>query len=241
MFIVAASQYCGAQTDSAAKADQIIKLEQQLADALPGDPVTWDKYTDAQFHMVDEDGNNSTKKEFLAGFNPFPKGVSGKVLVTKPVLSFHDNFAVIQYVADEHEVFFGQNLHTSYGTMDTWYKTNAGWVLLAMEDFEIPAWPPAIKVDTKILQQYTGTYKLNDEHIASVTLKNDTLFIQKTNHKPEALFAETSNVFFHKSEARGRKLFVKDDTGHMLLLERRNGQDVVWRKSESPESREVRK
>jgi hypothetical protein len=37
-------------------------------------------------------------------------------------------------------------------------------------------------------------------------------------------------VFFRKSDARGRKLFVQDETGQMLMLERRNGQDVVWKK-----------
>jgi len=223
-------QYCRAQADSAAKAGQIIKLEQKLADALPGDSLTWKKYLDPNWHIVDEDGNSSTKKEFLSGFAAFPKGVSGMVKVTRPVLAFHDNIAVIQYVADEHENFFGQNLHTTYGTMDTWYKTDTSWMLLAMENFEIPAWPPAIKVDTQILRQYTGTYRLTDDIKAVVSLKNDTLFLQKNKRRAEPLFAETTNVFFRKNEARGRKLFVNDEAGNMLMLERRNGQDVVWKK-----------
>jgi hypothetical protein len=224
------SQYVKAQTDSAAMAGQIIKLEQQLADALPGDSVTWKKYLDPSWHIVDEDGNSSTKKEFLAAFGAFPKGVSGKVKVTRPVMMFHDNMAVIQYTADEHEIFFGQNLHTTYGTMDTWYKTDTGWMMLAMENFEIPAWPPAIKVDTQILQQYTGTYQLTNDIKAVVSLKGDTLYLQKNKRKAEPLFAETTNFFFHKSEARGRKIFVKDEAGNMLMRERRNGQDVVWKR-----------
>ncbi len=220
-----------AQSDSTAKATQIIKLEQQLADALPGDSLTWKKYVDLNWHIVDEDGNSSTRKEFLAGFGAFPKGVSGTVKVTRPVVMFHDNIAVIQYTADEHETFFGQNLHTTYGTMDTWYKTDTSWTMLAMENFEIPAWPPAIKMNRQILQQYTGTYRLTDEIKAVVTLKNDTLFLQKNKRKAEPLFAETHNIFFHKSEARGRKMFVKDDAGNMLMRERRNGQDVVWKRA----------
>jgi hypothetical protein len=230
MMLLAVFQRSNAQTDSAAKAGQIIKLEQQLADALPGDSLTWKKYLDPTWHIVDEDGNSTNKKEFLAGFGAFPKGVSGTVKVTRPVVMFHDNVAVIQYTADEHETFFGQNLHTTYGTMDTWYKTDTSWMMLAMENYEIPAWPPAIKVNTQLLQQYTGTYQLTDDIKAVVSLKDDTLFLQKNKRKAEPLFAETTNVFFHKSEARGRKIFVKDDAGNMLMRERRNGQDVVWKR-----------
>src|ERR1700753_2479588 len=187
-----------AQTDSAAMAGQIIALEQKLADALPVDSNTWKPYLDPNWHLVDEDGNCLSRKEFLAGFGGFPKGVSGKVNVTRPVVVFHGDVAVIQYVADEHEIFYAQNLHTTYGTMDTWYKTPSGWMMLAMEDFEIPAWPPEIRPDPALLAQYPATYKLTDDISASVTLKNDTLFLQKGKRKPEPLFAETNNLFFHK-------------------------------------------
>jgi len=218
------------QSDSATKARQIIKLEQLLADALPGDSATWSKYLDPQWHIVDEDGNGTFRKEFLAGFKPFPKTVSGKVTVTKPVLAFHGDVAVIQYTADEYETAYGQKLHTTYGTMDVWYKTDTSWRMLSMEDFEIPAWPPAIKVAPALLQTYTGTYRLDEDNIAVVSLQHDTLYIQKNKRKPEALFAETVNVFFRRSEARGRKFFVKDDNGKPVMRERRNGQDLVWKK-----------
>jgi hypothetical protein len=198
---------------------------------LPGNPALWNKYLDPKWHIVDEDGNGAFKKEFLDGLKPSPKEVTGSVKVTNPVLTFHNDIAVIQYVADEHETFYGQNLHTTYGTMDTWYKTDTSWMMLSMEDFEIPAWPPAIKVDMQTLRQYTDVYKLTDSNTATVNLHNDTLYIQKNKRKPEALYAETNNVFFRRSDARGRKLFVKDATGQMLLIERRNGQDVVWKKA----------
>ena len=44
------------------------------------------------------------------------------------------------------------------------------------------------------------------------------------------IVSETPNIFFHTNEARGRKIFVTDDTGTMLMRERRNGQDVVWKR-----------
>ena len=44
------------------------------------------------------------------------------------------------------------------------------------------------------------------------------------------MFAETENVFFRKKDTRGRKIFVKDENQIMLMNERRNGQDVVWKR-----------
>lgn len=222
--------YCMAQSDSTEKANQIIKLEQKLADALPVDSVLWSKYTDPKWYIVNEDGSVMFKQEFLKTFGPFPKQISLNVKVIKPVFSFHNNIAVINYVADEHETAYGQKLHTTYSTMDTWYKTDTSWVMLSMLNFEIPALPPAIKVDSKTLQQYTGTYKLTDEKLAVIILKNDTLFVQKNKGKTEALLPETINVFFREADTRGRKIFVKNENGQMLMLERRNGQDLVWKR-----------
>jgi len=220
---------CTAQPDSASKAQQIIRLEQRLADASPGDSTTWKKYLDPKWYITDEDGNTMNKKEFIAGFSPFIKGVSGTIKVTKPILIFHGDCAVIHYIADEYETFFGNHLHTTYGTVDTWYKTDTSWMMLSMLSFEIPQLPPAIKVDARTLEKYTGTYKLTDDRKAVISLKNDTLFVQKKG-KPEALLPETANVFFRRSDARGRRIFTTNDTGQVLMLERRNGQDVVWKR-----------
>src|ERR1700759_753137 len=106
--------YCFAQNDSIAKAAQIIKLEQRLCDASPGDAVTWGKYLDPKWHIISEDGSNMFREEFLKSLAPFPKGYSGNIKVTKPILNFYKDIAVITYVADEHETVFGQNLHTTY-------------------------------------------------------------------------------------------------------------------------------
>jgi len=229
-FIIFVSRRSFAQTDSTITAKEIIGLEQELANTLSVDTSAWSKYLDNNWHIVDDDGSVSSKKEFLQTFKPFPKEITITVKVTQPVFSIHGNIAVIQYVADEHETAYGQKLHTTYSTMDTWYEKGQSWVMLSMQDFEIPALPPAIIVDPAVMRSYTGTYQLIEGKTALVSLKNDTLFIQKGTGKPVALFAETVNIFFRKEDARGRKLFVTGTDGKLILLERRNGQDLVWKK-----------
>ena len=223
--------HAAAQTDSVTKAGQLIKLEQAMMDAMPGDTVLWVKHLDPKWYIVTEDGTGMNKKTFLAGFSPFPKEVSGNINVRDPHLAFHGDIAVIHYVADEHEKFYGQMLHTTYATVDTWYKTDTSWMMLSSQIFEIPQVPPAIKLNASILRQYTGSYVLVPGKTALITLKNDTLFIQKNKGRAEALLPETSNVFFRLTDARGRKLFVKDGAGQMLMMERRNGQDIIWKRS----------
>jgi len=80
------------------------------------------------------------------------------------------------------------------------------------------------------LKQYAGHYQLADSNTCVISLKNDTLFIMKKTGGPVALFAETENIFFRRADTRGRKIFVKNEKGDMLMLERRNGNDLSWKR-----------
>lgn len=195
-----------------------------------GDTTLWTKYLDKNFFIVTEDGTRFTRQSFLETFRPLPKGYTGSIQVAQPKISFHDAVAVMAYVADEHETVFGQQLHTTYGTINTYYKTDTSWMMLASEVYEIPQLPPAIRVAPDVLQQYTGVYQLTDTVSCTITYERDTLFIQKKTGAEQALFAETNNVFFRLHDTRGRKIFTKNEAGTMLMLERRNGQDLVWKK-----------
>src|ERR1700733_13948855 len=128
-----------AQADSAQKAREIISIEQQLMDALAsGDKTPWEKYLDKDCFIITEDGTSQTKAQMIDGIHPFPKGFSGFISIAKPHLSFRSNTAVMQYVADEHEIVFGQELHTKYGTANTYYYSDGRWKLIAGQTFEIP-------------------------------------------------------------------------------------------------------
>jgi hypothetical protein len=217
--------------DSLKYSSQIIRIEQQLLNDIPtGDTTLWSKYLDNSYYVITEDGTGFNRKEFLSSFSPLPKGYSGHINITKPHFVFKNNTAVFHYVADEYEFVFGQKLHTTYGTVNTYIKTDTSWKAIASQTFEIPQLPPAIKISPLVLKNYTGIYKLADSVTCTISLEKDTLFIQKKARNKQALFAETDNIFFRQSDTRGRKIFTKDENGIMLMLERRNGEDVVWKK-----------
>jgi len=222
-------------SDSLKFSKKILEIEQNLMNVLAsGDTATWSQYLDQNFYIITEDGSGYNKKEFLANFTALPKGFAGHINVINPHFVFRKNTAVLHYVADEYESVFGQNLHTTYATMSTYYPTDTSWKMIACQVFEIPQLPRSIKVPDEILQKYTGIYHLTDTISCEISIENNSLFMHKKGRQKEELLPETNNVFFRKSDTRGRKIFLEDDDGRMLILERRNGQDVVWKRSGSP-------
>ncbi|HJX24655.1 MAG TPA: hypothetical protein VJ252_00740, partial [Chthoniobacterales bacterium] len=64
----------------------------------------------------------------------------------------------------------------------------------------------------------------------TVSVDGDKLFVERKSKK-EQLFPETSELFFRKG-VEGRILFRRDDRGKVdVLIDRRNNEDVVWRKT----------
>jgi hypothetical protein len=236
-FIVGAGR-AFAQTmpaDSLRYSKELITIEQQLMDAVAtGDTATWDKRLDKHFFIVTEDGSRLERPVFMAGIRPLPKGSSGYIKIVNPKLDFAGNTAVINYVADEYEFISGQKLHTTYSTMDTWLRTGTGWQMIASQVFEVPQLPVPFHVSADRLKLYTGIYQLQDTVTCSITFQNDTLYIQKKGRAKEALLPETESVFFRRSDTRGRKIFVNDEQGAALMLERRNGQDLTWKRVGKP-------
>lgn len=231
MLLMSAIYNCMAQADSSAKAKQIVKIEQQLMAAMPGNKTPWLKYLDNKWYIVTEDGRGYNKPNFLKTFAPFQDGFSGKIKIIKPVFTFYDKTAIIHFIADERESVYGQDLHTTYAIADTWYMGDNGWKMIASQIFEVPQLPKPVKLNATILKNYVGTYTLSGKKTAVISQKNDSLYIQKNMGKPEALFPETTTVFFRKSDTRGRTLFVKNKKGDVLMLERRNGNDLIWKRA----------
>ena len=216
--------------DSTAKATELVNIEQKLMDGVAtGDTALWKHYLSKDFMIVNEDGSRTFYTDFVNSLRPMAKGVSGNIKVQAPHFTFIGNVAILNYVADEHEDYHGNQLHTSYGTMVVYQRINNNWVLMNSEVFEIPALPPAIAVADDILRQYTGNYFLTPETLCSVILEDHHLYLQRKGKPREELFAETNTIFFKLADTRGRKLFEKDKDGKWLMRERRNGQDVVWR------------
>jgi ketosteroid isomerase-like protein len=224
---------------AAAAPDDVVKLEnelmrraQELFDAVTaGNQEPWKKYFADDCLFFDEKGRNFTKGELIADIRPLPNGYSGKITVAKPRTIIHGDTAVLSYDVDERETIFGQNLRARYHVTDTWLRRNNQWQIAASQVFRYYEDPAVGQIDKTKLPNFAGRYELAPGQTRAVSVEGDHLIVER-NGKRELLLPEASEVFFRKG-VEGRILFRANASGKIdALIDRRNNEDVVWRKIE---------
>ena len=159
-----------------------------------------------------------------------PAGYSGAIKIEKPQSRIIGSTAILSYDADETETIFGQNLKARYHVTDTWLQRNGEWKIIASQAHRYYEDPAVGKADPKKFTDYIGAYELAPGQTRSVIAEDDRLFVER-NGKKEQLLPETSEVFFRKG-VEGRILFRYASTGKVdALIDRRNNEDVIWRKT----------
>jgi Domain of unknown function (DUF4440) len=220
-----------APAGNTADSSAIVGIEQQLLDAITaGDSVAWRTFVDPSCIIVAEDGSRNSRADIIASLHPFPDGYSGHITITSPHMTFGEQFVVLQYVADEHEEIFGQQLHTTYATTNVYARKGGSWQIVSGCIFEIPKLPAPIALSSSVLDMYAGTYQLAEGIEYTITTDHGRLFGERTGRQKQELMPETENVFFTVADTRGRKLFLRDREHKLYLVDRRNGNDLVWKK-----------
>lgn len=218
-------------TDSVSVTGEILAIQQQLnAGVSTGDTTAWFRFVDRNCIAILEDGERQSYEQLVQSIRPLPDGYAGHVDILNPVVTLLGEIAVLNYVADEYLDLFGQKLHTTYQSMSVFSRSGAMWKLRCMQIFETPRNPVAIAVPDTILRAYAGTYWLGDSVTYTVSVMEGALFGERSGRKREQLNAETFSVFFTARSPRSRKIFTTDAQGNLVLIDRRNGSDLVWRR-----------
>jgi len=224
-----------AASDESATRQELLRRTQELYDSLvSGSQTPWKKYFADDCTFSDEKGRTFDKTKLVADITPLPKGYSGAIKIDNVISRIIGDTAVLSYDANETETIFGQELHARYHTIDTWLRRNGEWQIIASQThryYEDPAVAdPAQLLDRRSTSSsYIGTYELAPGQTRTVTVENGKLFVQRNGNKEE-LLPESSNLFFRKG-VEGRILFRYDNAGAVnSLIDRRNNEDVVWRK-----------
>ena len=217
-------------TDLPITQDELARRTQELYDAIvPGNQAPWKKYFADDCIYSDEKGRTMDKAKLVAEITPMPAGYSGAIKLANVQSRIIGDTAVLSYDMNETETIFGQNLTARYHTIDTWLRRNSEWKIISSQTHRYYEDPAVGKADRKKFADYAGTYELAPGQTRSVTAEGDKLFVERKGKKEE-LFPETSDLFFRKG-IEGRILFHYDATGKVdTLIDRRNNEDVVWRK-----------
>jgi len=210
--------------------DELVRRTQELYNAIvPGNQAPWKKYFADDCIFSDEKGRTLDKAKLIADITPMPAGYSGAIKIDNVQSRIIGDTGVLSYDANETETIFGQNLTARYHITDTWLQRGGEWKIIASQAHRYYEDPGIGKIDPKKLGDFIGIYELAPGQTRSVTAEGESLFVERKGKK-EQLFPETSDLFFRKG-VEGRVLFRYDDHSKIdALVDRRNNEDVVWRK-----------
>jgi hypothetical protein len=212
--------------------DELVRRTQESVDAVAsGDRRPFEKYLAADSMIFDERGESMDKKAFVADLNPLPPGYSGSIRVVKPQSRIMGDTAILSYDLNETETIFGQENKARYHETDTWVRRNGAWQIVAEQILRYYEDPAPGKPDLKRYADYVGTYEVAPGTTLTVSIEGADLSSQRAGRAKDVLVPEAPDIFFVKSK-EGRRLFRRDEKGKVdALIDRRNNEDVVWRRT----------
>jgi len=210
--------------------EELIRRTQELFDAVvPGNKEPWQKYFADDCIFADEKGRNLNKSHLVADITPISKGYSGTIKIAKPQSVIHGDTAILSYDLDETETIFGQKLTARYHVTDTWLRRNGVWQIASSQAMRYYEDPATARIDPKKFADFSGTYELAPGQTRRVFSEGENLYVER-NGKREQLLPEGCEIFFRKG-IEGRIVFRYADNGKVdALVDRRNNEDVVWRR-----------
>lgn len=211
--------------------EELVRYTQEIFDATaPGNPAPFQKYFAEDAMFFDEKGRNMDKAALVKDVQPLPQGYSGSIKLVRPKSHIEDHMAILSYDLDEIEVVFGQKLTARYHETDTWMRRDGRWQIVAAQVLRYYEDPAPGKADTSKFPDYAGTYQLAPERMITVVVEAGHLYEQRSGRAREELVPEAADIFFRKG-VEGRTLFGYGDDGKVAtLIDRRNNEDIVWKK-----------
>jgi hypothetical protein len=211
--------------------DELVRRTQELFDSVaPGNQAPWKKYFADDCMYFDEKGRNMNKAALVADVTPMPPGFSGSIKIEKVQSHIERNLAVLSYDMDEKETIYGQELTARYHATDTWMRRNGQWQIVAGQVLRYYENPAPGNADTTKFAEYVGTYELAPGNTLTISTDGKLLYRQRGDRPKDLLIPEATDIFFRKG-VEGRILFRHADNGKVdALIDRRNNEDVFWKR-----------
>jgi Domain of unknown function (DUF4440) len=177
-------------TDASLQAQLTARAQARLDAIAVGNRVPWENDLDPNALLVDEEGNVTTKREFLAALKPLPKGSTGMLRVTHPRFAQTGNVAILTFIADENETIFAQHFHADFSMTDTYHESNGKWLLLTDTQTRLAQEPPTVTPTSGQMQSVAGDYRMaGGPTVFSVTIVNGVLFGGRAGTTPLRMYA----------------------------------------------------
>ena len=229
--LVVITAACTSERHDPITREELIRNTQEMFDSVAvGDQAPWKKYFAEDSMYFDEKGRSMDKAALVKDITPLPKGYSGSIKLARAKSHIEGDTAILSYDLDETETIFGQNLTARYHGTDTWMYRDGRWQIVAGQMLRYYEDPAAGNANAKLYGEYVGVYELAPGILQTVSRDGDTLYAQRTGRDKAQLLRESGDVFFRKG-IEGRYLFRRDDRSKVdALIDRRNNEDVVWKR-----------
>lgn len=219
--VIAAADGIGQAETPSAEAEMAARIRARLDAAAQGKATEW-----AAFVADDCICGLETKAAIQHSIATRPPGVKnwyGDIQDLK--LRFLGDTAVARYRIAEHTEVGGQLQSIQVWRTETYFRKAGVWILVAGADTLIPPEPAAVKVDSRLFDDFVGKYQYAAGSVDTVTREGDRLFVQPSGEPRVELFAESETTYFAKGEP-WRLIFVKGPQGPATSLTfRQQGQE----------------
>jgi hypothetical protein len=221
----------GMRAESQTLESDIKSKTQELFDAVAvGNKAPWQKYVADDVLFFDEQGHNMDKTALVASVEPLPAGYSGTIKTATDKFNLIGTTLVHSYDTNETETIHGQELHARYHETDTWMNRKGEWQIVAGQVLRYYEDPAPGSVDSKKFADYIGTYQLATDKTV-VSTDGGKLYLQRGDKPKTELIPEACDIFFRKG-VEGRMVFHYANGKVDAMFNRRNNEDVVWKKVE---------
>lgn len=142
------------------------------------------------------------------------------------------DIAVATFFHDRDTPVYGQILHQTYRSSETWIKRGAAWKMITSQGRSVPTDPPATTLPAEQLNDYPGVYAAVPALSVTISRQGDGLAASTNGGKPVLLLAEVRDVFFTPGAPRTSIIFRRDGGGRVTgYVSRREERDLLFRKT----------
>jgi hypothetical protein len=121
-------------------------------------------------------------------------------------------------------------MRARYHGTDTWMRRHGVWQIVAGQMLRYYEDPSPGRVDVTRLNDYVGKYELAPGVVLTVSRQGERLYSKREGRPQQVLLPEAGDIFF-VAGVEGRRVFRRDDGGRIdALIDRRNNEDLIWKK-----------
>lgn len=227
----------GGQNDAQVCATLLQQTEAISLASQTGDAKVFERYFDPAIVFTNEEGTVAGKKDTVEGTTPATGPVTRVAKVTDWSCHASGDVAATSFVDEVTQPLGGQTLTFRYRSTEAWRRdvregTEAGWLLLASETLTLSREPWAVSLPPAALDEYVGEYHAAADVSVKVERQGNDLVSATNGGAPLPLRAEAKDVFFVPGHLGTRKIFRRDDGGHVTgYVSRTAGGDLVLTRS----------